>query len=391
MEDIQNSRSINFEFNGQAGEYFKIWIVNLALSIITLGIYSAWAKVRTKRYFYGNTTFDGSSFEYLANPLTILKGRLIVFGFILIYAVTTKFMPMLEAGFLIIYFIALPWMVIKSMQFNARNTAYRNIRFNFDGKLIESVIIFIALPIFTFVTAGLALPYLMKCIKKFLIEHSYFGASKFDFHATTWAFYKIYLKAMLIPFVLAIIGIIAAVAIPAYNGYVEQAQLQTQAESVQTEEPVVVEEDWSTHEDDTSAMPDQQGGDAEEQPMSPMVVAVVMIIYIIFLAFYVLIGVYIQTRTANLVLCNTTLEQHKLVSTLRVRTMFYIYLTNILAAIFSVGLLIPWAHIRLARYRFNNTSALVVGDMDSFIANEQTKVKATASEFADAFDIDLGF
>jgi len=391
MEDIQNSRTINFEFNGQAGEYFKIWIVNLALSIITLGIYSAWAKVRTKRYFYGNTTFDGSSFEYLANPVTILKGRLIVFGFIAIYAMTTQFMPMLEIAFFIIYMIALPWMVIKSMQFNARNSAYRNIRFNFDGKLVESTITFIALPIFTFVTMGLALPYLMKCIKKFLIEHSYFGASKFNFHATTWAFYKIYLKAMLIPLVLAIIGVIAAVAIPAYNAYVEQAQSQTQAESVQSEESVVVEEDWSAHEDDTVATPDQQVGDADVPPMSPMVVAIVVIIYTMFLALYMLIGVYIQTRTANLVLCNTTLEQHKLVSSLRVRTMFYIYFTNILAVILSVGLLIPWAHIRLARYRFNNTSAIVVGDMDSFIANEQTKVKATASEFADAFDIDLGF
>ena len=90
MEDVQGDRNIGFEFNGSAFEYFKIWIVNIALSIVTLGIYSAWAKVRTKRYFYGNTTLDGSSFEYLANPISILKGRLIVFGFILIYAVTTK-------------------------------------------------------------------------------------------------------------------------------------------------------------------------------------------------------------------------------------------------------------------------------------------------------------
>lgn len=37
-----------FSFTGSAGEYFRIWIVNIALSIVTLGIYSAWAKVRTK-------------------------------------------------------------------------------------------------------------------------------------------------------------------------------------------------------------------------------------------------------------------------------------------------------------------------------------------------------
>lgn len=391
MDELQDSHAINFEFNGKAGEYFKIWIVNIALSIVTLGIYSAWAKVRTKRYFYGNTTFDGSSFEYLANPLTILKGRLIVFAFILAYAVTTQFMPALEAAFFIIYLIALPWLVIKSMQFNARNSAYRNIRFNFDGKITESLIIFIALPIFTFVTMGLALPYLIKCMKKFLIEHSYFGASKFDFHATTGAFYKIYLKALFIPFLFAIIGIIAAIAIPAYNSYIEQSQSQSQVESPQPEEPVIVEEDWSTYEDEAPATPGQQGGATTTQEMDPVAATIGVVIYIIILALYVLIGVYIQTRTANLVLCNTTLEEHKLVSTLRVRKMFYIYFTNMLAAIFSAGLLIPWAKIRLARYRFENTSAIVKGDLDSFIANEQVNVKATASEFADAFDIDLGF
>ena len=43
------------EFRGDPKEYFRIWIVNLALTILTLGIYSAWAKVRKQRYFYLST------------------------------------------------------------------------------------------------------------------------------------------------------------------------------------------------------------------------------------------------------------------------------------------------------------------------------------------------
>ena len=43
--------SMPVEFSGRGGEYFRIWIVNLVLTILTFGIYSAWAKVRTKRYF----------------------------------------------------------------------------------------------------------------------------------------------------------------------------------------------------------------------------------------------------------------------------------------------------------------------------------------------------
>ena len=66
-------------FSGTAGEYFGIWIVNLFLTVITLGIYSAWAKVRKKRYFYGNTWLVDSNFEYHGNPVAILKGRIIAF------------------------------------------------------------------------------------------------------------------------------------------------------------------------------------------------------------------------------------------------------------------------------------------------------------------------
>ena len=55
------------EFRGRGGEYFRIWIVNIALSVLTLGIYTAWAKVRTQRYFYGNTYLAGESFVYHAS------------------------------------------------------------------------------------------------------------------------------------------------------------------------------------------------------------------------------------------------------------------------------------------------------------------------------------
>jgi len=65
------------EFTASAGEYFRIWIVNLVLTILTVGIYSAWAKVRKKRYFYGHTRIDRDSFEYRGRPIAILKGRLI--------------------------------------------------------------------------------------------------------------------------------------------------------------------------------------------------------------------------------------------------------------------------------------------------------------------------
>ncbi|MBM3540446.1 MAG: DUF898 domain-containing protein, partial [Alphaproteobacteria bacterium] len=53
-----SAKTYRLAFNGTAGQYFGIWATNVALTILTLGIWSAWAKVRTKRYFLGNTTLD---------------------------------------------------------------------------------------------------------------------------------------------------------------------------------------------------------------------------------------------------------------------------------------------------------------------------------------------
>ncbi|MSQ59387.1 MAG: DUF898 family protein [Betaproteobacteria bacterium] len=51
-----------FRFTGKTSEFFGIWIVNLFLTIVTLGIYSAWAKARKKRYLYGHTWVADANF-----------------------------------------------------------------------------------------------------------------------------------------------------------------------------------------------------------------------------------------------------------------------------------------------------------------------------------------
>src|SRR5690349_11414210 len=64
-------------FTGTGSEYFGIWIVNLLLTIVTIGIYAAWAKVRRLQYFYRHTELAGSSFDFHGSPVRILVGRIL--------------------------------------------------------------------------------------------------------------------------------------------------------------------------------------------------------------------------------------------------------------------------------------------------------------------------
>lgn len=185
-----------FRFEGKAGEYFKIWIVNVLLSIVTLGIYSAWAKVRNHRYFYSNTHIGKHSFEYLADPITILKGRIVAAIFFAAYVLTGEFMPTLNLVFMLVFFVALPWLVCKSMAFRNRNTAFRNIRFGFDATYWEAFKVYVLWGLASMLTVGLLLPYAVYRQKQFIVSHSRYGTTQFESEFTAGEFYGVYLRAL---------------------------------------------------------------------------------------------------------------------------------------------------------------------------------------------------
>ncbi len=123
--------AVAFRFTGRGGEYFRIWIVNLCLSLITLGIYSAWAKVRRVQYFCRNTSFAGASFDYHGAPIAILKGRIVATVLFAIYTLAGRFS--LGAGLCAFALIVMvmPFLLVRSFRFRLHNTRYRGLRFAF--------------------------------------------------------------------------------------------------------------------------------------------------------------------------------------------------------------------------------------------------------------------
>jgi uncharacterized membrane protein YjgN (DUF898 family) len=75
-----------FQFSGQGGDYFLILLVNHLLSVLTLGVYRAWARVKEYRFLYANTLFDDQPFEFHGKGGEIFRGYLIAGAFLfLIY------------------------------------------------------------------------------------------------------------------------------------------------------------------------------------------------------------------------------------------------------------------------------------------------------------------
>lgn len=332
------------EFTGDGSEFFKIWIVNIMLSIVTLGIYSAWAKVRTKRYFYGNTLLMGTAFDYLGDPMKILKGRLIAFAILILYSFSGTVSPTMQGVLMLIFIPLLPWIIIKALRFNAYNSAYRNIRFTFHAEYLTALGVFIGLPILVAFSAGLAYPYFVRARKKFVVDHTAYGTSQFELQAKAGEFYAIYLKASAMSLVLLFLFASVAYGLK------------------QTVAP-------PSHE--------QMG-----------VIATLGIMLV--LPVFMLVFAYIYTAIANLVINTTVLEQHHFESNLEFGKLCWLYFSNMAAIMLSFGLLIPWAMIRTARYRISCISVHVEGNVDEFIAAETERAEAIGEEIGDMFDLDIG-
>jgi uncharacterized membrane protein YjgN (DUF898 family) len=123
------------EFTATGSEYFRIWIVNLLLILVTLGIYLPWAKVRKLRYFYSNTWIDGDALDFHGEPRKMLRGTLIAAAFLVTYSVGSNFSGW-AALLAALAFVGLwPALFRAAMRFRLANTSWRGLRFRFVGDL----------------------------------------------------------------------------------------------------------------------------------------------------------------------------------------------------------------------------------------------------------------
>jgi len=423
-------------FTGKAGEYFGIWVVNLLLSIVTLGIYSAWAKVRRKKYFYNNTLIDGVGFDYHAKPIAILKGRIIAVVLFVLYQVLAQFSPIVGALLLILFLAALPWIVVRGMTFNARNSSHRGLRFDFDGTYGQAALTFVVYPILIFLTLGLALPFVMQRLNKFAFEHHKFGLSRFQMNALVKDFYMVYLKLLGLLFaVILVVGLAASVLVgskqaesvslhqqnhmhqassnPDVGGFIKVAATEeTDAEQdylkdLTPEERAEFEAQMREYE---AKM--QEGGAYDEEGMSPapesnnpmekifgpyasmmgpMIYLIILAGILFYAAIIFVVSAYVKSRISNLVWNNTSLEHIGFISNQRMRDLVWLYLSNALIVIITLGLATPWAQIRMARYRAEHLALTGEADWDKFVGEKKESSRAMGEEIAEMFDVDLSF
>lgn len=350
MPPPHEPRRLPLEFTGRAGEFFGIWIVNVVLSVLTLGIYSAWAKVRTERYFYGNTRLDGSGFEYLASPIAILKGRLVAYAVAIVLGLSAHFqLLVVYIPLVIAILLMLPWMLHRTLRFRARYSAWRGLRFRFVNGVDDAYLNFLFRPMLQLPTLYMLMPWVRRHQQEYVVTGHRFGGLRFGFGGDLGAYY--------LPFAIAL-GLGFAGYLLMIGGMVGGGLLMEMNKGVDGEPP-----EWAVF----------------------AMLVPVMVVYLALLA----LPVFLRTRYTNLMWANSRLGPHRFACTLRARDVIWIYASNGLAIVASLGLLVPWAMVRIARYRAAHFQVLALGDLDAFVAEAERAEGATSAELVDALDLDV--
>lgn len=372
------AQRLPIRFTGRGGEYFRIWIVNLLLTLVTVGIWSAWAKVRKTRYFWSNTQLAGAAFQYHGNPAAILRGRLLAGAFFVVYSVAGRlsFMAGMVAGAVLA--LLGPWLFYQSMRFKLANTSWRGLRFGFDSTVgqayaalapvvVLSVLLFAGLAVMQQVEGGtppnvvpfllvelafFALwPWLHARIKAYQHGRARYGTLAFRLEPSTGAFYGLYGKTLLValPFV-----VLAGAAI---GGAVALSRVA------------------------------DQGAPATKAAIVPILVGV----YAAMLVVYAFAGAFFVSRLQRLVWTRTAAGPIRFSTTVRARGLMRVWIVNGLLTILTLGLYWPWAAVAIARYRLECMTVEAAAPLEAVCASAPSAVRSATGEGAvDLFGWDVG-
>jgi uncharacterized membrane protein YjgN (DUF898 family) len=336
------------EFTGTTGQYFRVWIVNLTLTVLTLGIYSAWAKVRKRRYFYAHTRIDGESFEYRGRPLAILKGRIIAVGLLLVLIVTGNLFPGVSletiTGKAIFFVVAVtlgPWLVVRSLKFNAANTAYRNVRLAFLGTWKSCFLVVIKYVWLVFI--AILYPYFKHALVRYAAQHHAYGTTRF----AVADFKKPFIRAYAVALGLGVLGALALIVLVLAVAMTRRAD-----------------------------------------PASFRLLGSYTGFFGTYAGFLVLFA-FVRARTTNAVWNAIRVGPVRFECTMRGRDYMWIYLSNVLAIIGTLGFATPWAVIRTLRYRAARFAVVAAGPLEGFIEDQAAQVGAAGQEIAEVFDLDV--
>jgi uncharacterized membrane protein YjgN (DUF898 family) len=338
------------QYDGRLGALYRIFLVNLLLSVITLGIYRFWAITRWRRYFWSRMRFQGERLEYTGRGLELFLGFLmaigILIGLIIAVALLVMGLGLVYPPLAIVPILAI-YVLIFVLAFAARFSAQRyrlsrtlwcGIRGGMQGSALaygaRAVLYAVLMPF----TLFQMLPWMEIRLAEHRISASRLGSAAFSFRGRARSVYPAFAATMVGTIVL--FGVVAGLV-------------------------------WSAIGPQLLPLLRTIGGNDPRLPAAfQRVMPFVFVGAVAFGVGAALIGCWYSALFMRHVAGNTRLETLAFSSTMTGTRLFWLVLGNSLIVLFTLGLGLPIAMHRIAHLLADNFQ--VAGTLDVEALHQST-------------------
>lgn len=297
-----------FEFVGTGSDYAKIWLPHLLLTLLSLGLWSPWAKVRCQQYLHGATRLAGAAFSYCGSPWAIARSRLLLLMVVAACA-ACWWWPVAAVPVALLVLPLLPLMLQSALQFRLTASNWRGGHFDFVGSYSKAFQALYGAVLVTVLSAGLALPLAYRWLARYAINHASLGGDIFRCHLRLSSLYWLAGKVvLLVGFGLAAIAGVALL-------FPHQAP-------------------W-------------------------LLLPLALVAYTLW-----------RAGSRNLLLNQSSLDDARLISSVTSASLLLLYVSNLFMLAVTAGLAWPWVAVRTARYYANRTE-IAATDLDGFVISGQ--------------------
>lgn len=354
----------NFEFNGDWREMMPIILKNLLFNILTLSFYRFWGRTNVRRYLWSNIHFQGDPLEYTGQGKELFKGFLfVVFGvFLPMYLILLLAQYLFTVGGIMAFFGGLIILVLyigllmlpglawyRAQKYRLSKTRWRGIRAALERDGIDYAIATLGYSFLIGITLGLALPYVENKLWSKEANNRRFGTGVFGYNGDSGPLYG----AFFIAIVAAIVGAVLFF-------FIAGDQMTNMSEQMLA-----------------------NSSSAVNTPPTAFILA-----YFLMFIFYGLGMMVYEHRKLVHFWNNSVLESGQFRFEGNLIDMIKLFLGNMLLVIFSLGILMPIAQMRMVRYTVGNMA--MVGDIDfSEIGQSRGDQYSTGEGLAEGFDMGL--
>lgn len=209
-----NTNVARFRYHGTGGSLFGLVLVNGILSVITVGIYSFWAKTKVRQFHYSHTEMDGERFAYHGTGGELFRGYLKVIGAATAFIVLLLLLAVLiqVLGFTVtepvrlaltaVFWVVVPLLVAAAVngarRYRLSRSSWRGIRFSYHGVAREYVALVARGTLLSVITLGFYAPYFENALRAFLVTHARYGSEPFMYDGDGRELFREYVKAFLL-------------------------------------------------------------------------------------------------------------------------------------------------------------------------------------------------